>query len=176
MHLPTAEKIASVAEIKERLQNNEIAIATQYVGIKVEKVTELRKKLRDADCEYKVYKNTLTKRALDELGFGEAAQFMEGPTAWAFSKDPVTPAKLLKDFAKGSEHVKIRGGVLGGRVVTEAQMKALADLPSRDVLLAQLVGTIAAPLSSFVGVLNAVPRSVVTVIDQIRKQKEESAA
>lgn len=170
--MPTAEKIASVEEIKERLQQYQIAIATQYVGIKVEKVTELRKKLRDADCEYKVYKNTLTKRALDELGLGEAAAFMEGPTAWTFANDPVTPAKLLKDFAKGAEQVKVRGGVLAGRVVDEAGMKALADLPPREVLLGMVVGAIAAPLSSFVGVLNAVPRNLVNVLDQVRKQKE----
>jgi large subunit ribosomal protein L10 len=172
--LPTVEKIASVAEIKERLQNNEIAIATQYVGIKVEKVTALRKKLRDANCEYKVYKNTLAKRALDELGLGDAAGFMEGPTAWAFSNDPVTPAKLLKEFAKESDFVKVRGGVLGGRVVNEQQLKALADLPSREQLLSQVVGTIAAPLQNLLGVLNAVPRSMVNVLDQIRKQKEEA--
>lgn len=174
--MPTAEKIASVAEIKERLQNNEIAIATQYVGIKVETVTALRKKLRDANCEYKVYKNTLAKRALDELGLGEAAGFMEGPTAWAFSKDPVAPAKLLKEFAKESDFVKVRGGVLSGRVVNEQQLKALADLPSREQLLSQVVGTIAAPLQNLLGVLNAVPRSMVNVLDQIRKQKEEAGA
>ncbi len=174
--MPTVEKIASVAEIKERLQEYDIAIATQYVGIKSEQVTALRKKLRDSDCEYKVYKNTLAKRALDELGMGEAAHCMEGPTAWAFSKDPVTPAKILKDFAKDSTFVKVRGGVLNGKPVTEAQLTALADLPPREVLLAMVVGAIAAPLSAFVGVLNAVPRSAVTVIDQIRKQKEEAGA
>jgi large subunit ribosomal protein L10 len=174
--LPTAEKIASVAEIKERLQEHDIAIATQYVGIKVEAVTALRKKLRDAGCEYKVYKNTLAKRALDELGLGDAAAYMDGPTAWAFSNDPVTPAKILKDFSKDVQFVKVRGGVLQGRVVSDAQLAALADLPPREVLLAQVVGAIAAPLSAFVGTLNAVPRSVVNVLDQIRKQKEGAGA
>lgn len=170
--MPTAEKIASVEEIKERLQSSEIAIATQYVGITVESVTALRKKLREAGCDYKVYKNTLAKRALDELGYGAAAEFMEGPTAWTFSNDPVAPAKVLKDFAAEVPFVKVRGGVLNGRVVDEAGLKALASLPSREVLLGQVVGAIAAPLSSFVGVLNAVPRNLVNVLDQVRKQKE----
>jgi len=171
--LATAEKIASVAEFKERLENSRIAIATQYVGINVEKVTELRKRLREANCEYMVYKNNLTKRALDELELSDAAQYMEGPTAWAFSEDAVAPAKVLKEFAEDVEFIKVRGGVLVGDVVTEEQVKALADLPPREVLLAQLVGTIAAPMRNMLGVLQAVPRNLVNVIDQIQKKKEE---
>ena len=171
--MATAEKIASVAEFKERVENNRIAIATQYVGISVEKVTELRKKLREADCEYKVYKNNLAKRALDELELGDAAQYMDGPTAWAFSDDAVAPAKVLKEFAEDVDFIKVRGGVLVGSVVSEDQVKALADLPPREVLLAQLVGTIAAPMRNMLGVLQAVPRNMVNVVDQIKKKKEE---
>ena len=171
--MPTAQKEAVVAEFKERLEASEIAIATQYVGISVEKVTELRKKLRDADCEYKVYKNNLVRLALRELDLESAADCMEGPTAWAFSKDPVAPAKVLKDFGEDSKFVHLRGGVLSGSVVDEAQLKALADLPTRDQLLSQLVGVIAAPMRNLLGVFQAVPRNTVNVLDQIRKKKEE---
>ena len=170
--MPTAEKIASVAEIKERLQEHDIAIATQYVGIKVEAVTALRKKLRDAGCEYKVYKNTLATIALNDLGYGEAAQYINGPTAWAFSTDPVAPAKLLKELAVKNKFVVMNGGVLSGKVVSGKQLDALANLPSRHVLLGQVVGTIAMPMRNLVGALSAVPRGLVNVLDQIKKQKE----
>lgn len=171
------EKIASVAEIKERLENCEIAIASTYIGINVEAVTNLRRRLREAGVEYKVYKNTLARRALKELDL-EAADCMTGPTAWAFSSDPVAPAKILKEFAKKSKQITMVGGVLGGKAVSADQLNALASLPSREQLLAQVVGTIAAPLRNLVGTLNAVPRNLVCVIDQIQKKKaaEEAAA
>lgn len=167
------EKVASVAEFKERVEANEIAVLTQYVGISVENVTKLRTQLREAGIEYKVYKNTLARRALTELGMESAADLMNGPTAWAFSKDPVAPAKILKEFAKTNKKVSMGGGVLNGRVLTADDMKALADLPSREQLLAQVVGTIAAPLRSTVNVLNALPRNLVSVLDQIQKKKAE---
>lgn len=174
--MPTQENINVVAEIKERLENNDIAIISQYVGVNVAQVTDLRRQLRESGVEYKVYKNTLATLALKELGLEDAAEFMEGPTAWAFANDPVTPAKILKDFGKKVKFVTMSGGVLSGFVVDQGQLQALADLPSRDQLLAQVVGTIAAPLSGFVGVLNAVPRSLVNVLDQVREQKEKADA
>jgi large subunit ribosomal protein L10 len=174
--LPTKEKIEAVAEMKERLANNQIAIATKYVGMNVFQATNLRTKLRESGVEFKVYKNTLARRALNELGMGKAADFMEGPTAWAFSKDPVAPAKVLKDFGKEVPFVMMQGGVLEGQPVSPAQLEALASLPPRDMLIAQVVGTIAMPLRNAVGALGALPRNLVNALDQIRKQKEEQAA
>jgi len=174
--LPKPEKLEAVAELKERIQNSQICVMTKYVGINAEQSTQLRSKLRGQGVQYKVYKNTLASRVLDELGHGEAKSFMEGPTGWAFSADPVAPSKVLKDFNKEVPKVEMLGGILEGRVISRVQLNALADLPSREVLLAQVVGAIAAPLSSFVGVLNALPRNLVNVLDQIRKQKEESGA
>ena len=174
--MPRPEKVAAIAEIKDRIKDSEIAILTQYMGINVEQVTELRRKLRESDVDYKVYKNTLAKRALDELDLGEAAKFMDGPTAWAFSKDPVAPAKILKEFADSVKFIAMSGGILDGKIISQAQLEALATLPSRDQLLAQLVGTIAAPLRNFVGALNAIPRNFVNVLDQIKKKKEEEGA
>ena len=116
------EKIDVVAEIKDRIAHHEISILARYIGITVEQVTLLRKKLREQGIVLKVYKNTLAKRALDELGLSEAVRFIEGPTAWAFSKDPVAPAKVLKDFAKDVEAVGMSGGILSGRIVTKEQL------------------------------------------------------
>ncbi len=166
------EKIDAVGEIKERIEASQIVVMTKYIGMNAAQATQLRAKLRAASVKFKVYKNTLAKRALDELNLSDAAQFLDGPIAWAFSDDPVTPAKVLADFGKEVPVVQMSGGILEGNVVTLEQLKALADLPPRDALLAQVVGTIAAPLRSFVGVLNAVPRNLVNVLDQIRKQKE----
>lgn len=168
------EKENAVAEIKERVANSRIAIMTKYVGVNVEQVTDLRKRLRDAGAEYKVYKNTLARRALRELELEQAADFMEGPTAWAFCEDPVAPAKVLKEFSKQVDFVGMQGGILVGEIVSPEKLQALADLPPRDVLLAQTVGTIAAPLRNFVGTLQALPRNLVNVLDQVKKQKEEA--
>ncbi|NLN93531.1 MAG: 50S ribosomal protein L10 [Candidatus Hydrogenedens sp.] len=174
--MPTEQKIKTVAEIKERVSGSSISIITQFVGMNVEQATTLRKQLREAGAQLKVYKNNLAKIALDDLGLSSAAEFMEGPTAWAFCDDPVAPAKVLKDFSKEVQFIVMRGGVLSGAVVNAQQMEALAALPSREVLLAQVVGTIAAPLRDTVGVLSALPRNLVNALDQIRQQKEETPA
>lgn len=169
------EKEAAVAELKQRLQESEAAIISQYVGINVAQVTELRRKMREAGVDYKVYKNTLAAIALKELGFDGASKYMTGPTAWAFSKDPVAPAKILKEFSKQVDKVAMSGGIVSGKVVGPESLKALADLPSIDQLRAQVVGVIAMPLRNVVGALSALPRNLANVVDQIRKQKEEGA-
>lgn len=170
------EKEESVAQMKERLQECSIAIASQYQGITVEQVTRLRSQMRAQNIHFKVYKNTLATRALKELNLEAAAQFMDGPTIWAFSKDPVAPAKILKEFAKEVDKVKVNGGILDGKPVDAAMLEKLADLPSREQLLGQLVGVLAAPLQNFVGVMAAVPRNFVNVVDAIKRQKEGGAA
>lgn len=174
--MPTPEKTEVISELKDRITNSEITILSHYVGINVEQDTALRRKLRENNVRYKVYKNTLATRALDELGLSEAAAFMDGPTAWAFSSDPVAPAKILKAFGKEVVALGMNGAIYNGRILSLSELNALADLPSREVLLAQVVGTIAAPLRNLVGTLNALPRNLVSVLDQIRKQKEEQQA
>lgn len=170
------DKVDAVAELKDRIGSNELTIMTHYMGITVAQVTALRKKLRDQGVQYKVYKNTLAKRALDELGLSDAVRYIIGPTAWAFSRDPVAPAKAIKDFAKDVPALGMNGGILSGRPVSKEQLEALASLPPREVLLAQVVGTIAAPMRNLVGALSALPRNLVGVLDQVRKQKEEQQA
>lgn len=171
--MPTTEKEQVIAEFKERVEQNRIAIAARFIGINAAEATELRRKLRDNGVQFKVYKNTLAARALDEMGLSDAVPYMEGPTAWAFCEDPVAPAKVLKEYAKGNEKVAMNGGVLQGAVLTPERLQALADLPSREQLVAQTVGTIATPLRNFVSVMAAPMRNFVNVVEQIRKQKEE---
>lgn len=170
--MPTPEKIQTVQEIKERLESNAIAVMTQFKGITVAQDTELRKRLREAGIQYKVYKNTLARIALREIGAEKAADFMDGPTAWAFSKDPVAPAKILKEFSKEVPVIQIVGGVMGGRPLTKEQVISLANLPPKEVLQAQVIGAIAGPLRKLVTVLSAVPRNLVTVLNEIKKKKE----
>ncbi|MFP6598527.1 MAG: 50S ribosomal protein L10 [Candidatus Hydrogenedentota bacterium] len=174
--MATPEKEAVIAELKEKIQNSAVAIMSQYKGISADDVTTLRAKLRDENITYKVYKNTLAKRALDEIDLSEASQFMDGPIAWAFSDDPVAPAKALKTFSKDVKSIVMLGGILDCEIVDAAKLEKLADLPSRDQLIAQVVGTIAMPLRNLVGTLNAVPRNMVNVIEAIRKKKEEEEA
>ena len=174
--MATQQKIDSVAELKQQLQGHQLAVITKYIGIDAGQVSNLRKQLRDKQIEYKVYKNNLAKRALDELELGDAAEFMDGPTAWAFSDDPVAPSKILKDFGKEVPQVEMLGGILDGKIVSKAQLEVLASLPPREVLLAQIAGTIAAPIRDAVRAINAIPSGLVNVLDQIRKQKEEAAA
>lgn len=170
------EKEASIAELKNDIQNSSVAIMTKYQGITVAEVTSLRASLRAEKVKFKVFKNSLAKRALAELELSGAAAFMEGPTAWAFCEDPVAPARILKKYTKDIAVLQVRGGILDGKPVDAAMLDALADLPSRDQLLGQLVGTFAAPLRGFLGTLQAVPRDFVGVLAALKKKQEEGAA
>jgi large subunit ribosomal protein L10 len=174
--MPRPDKVEAVDEIKSRIEGSSIAIVTQYQGITVEQVTDLRSKLRSEGVTFKVYKNTLAKRALDDMGLSDAVAYMEGPIAWAFCEDPVAPAKILKKFSESVPAIVMRGGILDGKPVSSDQLDSLADLPSQDQLRAQLVGTLAMPLRNFVGALSAVPRNLANVLEQVRKQKEEAEA
>lgn len=170
------EKEATVTELRERITTSSVVVLAKYMGMNAQQATTLREKLRDRHVQFKVYKNTLAKRALDELGLSDAAAFMDGPTAWAFADDPVAVPQVLRDFNKEVPAVEMGGGILDGRIVSKAQLDVLASLPPRKVLLGQVAGTMAAPLRNLVGVLHAVPRNLVNVLDQVKRQKEESGA
>ena len=163
-----------VAEIKDRFERAGSVVLVDYRGISVEQVTQLRKQFREAGVEYVVLKNTLVKRALSELAIDGFDSLLEGPSAFAFGfEDPVAPAKIMNDFITKTknEHLKIKGGLIDGKALDVAGVKALADLPSREVLIAKIMGSLNAPVTNFVGVLSATLRSLVYAIEAIRKQK-----
>ncbi|MDK2821751.1 MAG: large subunit ribosomal protein [Clostridia bacterium] len=169
-------KAQIVAELKNKLDKSIVSILTDYRGLDVAEMTKLRRKLREAGVEFKVVKNTLTKRAAHELGFEELDSYLEGPTAIAFSEtDPVAPAKILNEVTRDNKTFKIKAGILEGNFIDTDKIKALADLPSREELLAKLAGGFQAPISGLVNVLAGNLRNLVYVLEAIRKKKEEAA-
>ncbi|SHK31504.1 large subunit ribosomal protein L10 [Anaerobranca californiensis DSM 14826] len=167
------EKALVVAELKEKFGSAQAAIITDYRGLDVARVTKLRAKLREAGVEYKVIKNTLAKLAVQDTELSELQQHLQGPTAVAFSyNDPVAAAKIISEFAKDNKELEIKAGILEGKVIDLAGVKALADLPSREVLIAQVLAGIQAPITGFVNVMQGNVRNLVYVLEAIRKQKE----
>ncbi|NLV54920.1 MAG: 50S ribosomal protein L10 [Acidimicrobiales bacterium] len=159
MDNPRADKVAVVAEVSERLESSEAAVLTEYRGLDVAALSDLRRALRDAGGTYKIYKNTLVRLAARERGL-EIDDLLTGPTAIAFVEgDAAGVAKALRDFAKTNTALVIKGGVLGGDRLSPDDVTALADLPSRDQLLAEIAGLFAAPMQQFASLLDAVPRS-----------------
>jgi large subunit ribosomal protein L10 len=150
-------KAAKISEIKEKLQKSQAAVFSKYQGLTVEEDTNLRKQLRDSGIEYKVYKNTLTTLAANELGFGEATKFLVGPISIAFGYEDVTaPARILNNFAKEHKKLQLQGGLVQGVVYDVDKIKKLATIPSREVLIAKLLGSFKSPISNFAYVLNAI--------------------
>jgi len=151
-----AEKQQAVNEIAAKLKENTTTVIADYRGLNVAQVTELRKQLRAADVEFQVLKNSLVSRAAASVELSELDSVLTGPTAVAFGKDAVAPAKILSEFAKKNEALKIKGGVVEGRVVDEAQIQALASLPSREGLLSMLLSVLQAPVRNFALAVKAV--------------------
>src|SRR5688500_6851554 len=157
---PRPEKVAVVDEVKDRLQSSSAAILTEYRGMKVGDLSTLRRSLRESGGEYKIYKNTLVRFAVKDLGLDELESMLVGPTAIAFVEgDAVGVAKTLRDYARTNPLLIVKGGVLGESVLSAADAAALADIPPREVLLARLAGMLAAPMQQFAGLLQAVPRN-----------------
>jgi large subunit ribosomal protein L10 len=157
---PRPEKVAVVDEVKERLQSSSAAILTEYRGLKVGELSTLRRSLRASGGDYKIYKNTLVRFAVKDLGLDELESLLVGPTAIAFvDGDAVGVAKALRDYARTNPNLIVKGGVLGESVLSAADAAALADIPPREVLLARFAGLLAAPMQQFAGLLQAVPRN-----------------
>ena len=161
MDNPRPEKVAVVEEVRARLSDAEGALLTEYRGLTVAELAELRTALAKVGGEYKVYKNTLVKLAIAGGPHETMAELLTGPTAIAFVDGDVSAvAKALRDFSRTNAHLVIKGGVVGEGTVSAAEITALADLPSRDVLLAQLAGALAAPLRQLAGLFEALPRNL----------------
>jgi len=174
MDQPRPEKVAVVDEVRERLSASKAVLLTEYRGINVDGMAELRRALREAGGEYKVYKNTLVRLATRELGH-DLDDLLVGPTALAFvpdteGADPALVAKALKAFGKDNPELIVKGGLLGDRFLSAADTKALADVAPREELLARLAGGLAAPMQRFASLLSAVPRDfaygLAALIDQ----------
>ena len=151
------QKQAVVADLAEMLKNSPAGVLVNYQGITVDADTKLRKSLREAGVKYMVMKNSLTGRACDEVGLGEMKQYLTGMTAIAISEsDPIAPAKIMKEYAEKVESFEILAGYLDGAVVSKETVTALADIPSKEVLIAKFLGSIKSPLYGFAYALQAV--------------------
>jgi large subunit ribosomal protein L10 len=154
------EKVAVVDEIRTKLGEADAAILTEYRGLTVSELSQLRSALRPAATEYKVFKNTLARRAADEAGLTDLSSLLEGPTAIAFVRgDAVTAAKAIRDFGRGAPALVVKGGLLGTRVLSPEDVEALADIEPREVLLARLAGGLQAPLTKAAGLFQAFTRN-----------------
>jgi large subunit ribosomal protein L10 len=157
---PRPEKVAVVDEVRARLSSASAALLTEYRGLNVKDLANLRTAVRDAGGEYKIYKNTLVRLAVHDQGLAELEALLTGPTAIAFvDGDAVLVAKSLRDFARTNPNLVIKGGVLGTKVLSDADASALADVAPREELLARLAGGLAAPLRQLAGLMAALPRN-----------------
>jgi len=170
------DKKAAVAEIGAKVADAQSIVLAEYRGLEVGDMTALRAKARNAGVFLRVLKNTLARRAVAGTPFEGLAEHMSGPLAYGISTDPVAAAKVLNEFAKANEKFVIRAGAMAGQVMTPKQVATLAALPSREELLAKLLGTMQAPITKFVQTLNEVPARFVRTVAAVRDQKEKQAA
>jgi large subunit ribosomal protein L10 len=166
------EKEAVIAEAAQLLSDRENLFVSDYRGLTVEQLTELRGKLRESGATFKVVKNTLGGIAADRSGRENAKELLTGPTAVTFcGEDLVAAAKALADFARTNPQLVVRGGLLSAALIDAAGVKALASLPPRDVLVAQVVGTMAAPITGLVTVLHGTISGFVRALNQVAEQR-----
>jgi large subunit ribosomal protein L10 len=169
------EKVAAVAEIRERLTESDAAVLTEYRGLKVSELAELRGALRPAGTDFKIFKNTLARRAAEEAGLTDLIPMLEGPTAIAFVKgDAVIAAKTLRDFGRTNAALVVKGGLLGTNVLDAANVTALADVAPREVLLARLAGGFQAPMVKAAGLFSAFTRNMAYGIKALIDQRIEA--
>jgi large subunit ribosomal protein L10 len=167
------QKAAAVAEIAESIKEAGAVFAVDYRGISVPQAAELRTRLRDVDATFRVVKNSLTERAVDEVGADTLKALLEGPTALTFVRgDAALAAKAIQTFRRETETLEFKGGLLGDEAVDTEQLLALARLPARDVLYGQLVGVVASPISGLVRGLNALIAGLALQLGQIAEKKE----
>lgn len=172
MDNPRPEKVAVVDEVRERLQSSTAVLLTEYRGLKVGEIADLRRSLHAAGGDYKIYKNTLVRFAVRELGLTDVEELLVGPTAVAFvDGDAAAVAKTLRDFSRTNPNLVIKGGLLGDKALSADDTKALAELPSREVLLARIAGGLAAPMQQFAGLLQALPRNLAYGLKALVDQK-----
>jgi large subunit ribosomal protein L10 len=174
--VPTPAKAAVIDEITERFQSSSAAVLTEYRGLTVAQLTQLRRSLGEGSS-YAVVKNTLTKRAAEQVGFADLAPLLNGPTAIAVSEgDPVNAAKAIRDFARANPLLVVKGGVVEGRTVGAAEVTALADVEPREVLLAKLAGAMKGNLTKAAGLFQAPLSQVARLAAALQEKKDAPAA
>lgn len=171
MGLSLDDKKAVVAEVGAELARAQAIVLAENRGLEVGQMTELRKRARNAGIFFRVVKNTLARRAVADTPFSELADKMVGPLAYGISSDPVALAKVLHEFAKGNDKLAIRGGAMANYVMSAKDVASLATMPSREELLATLLGTMQAPVAQFVRTLNEVPSRFVRTLAAVRDAK-----
>ena len=176
MSLNLEQKKAVVAEVSAQVDKAQAIIVAEYRGLGVGVMTDLRAKARKAGVYLRVMKNTLVRRAVKDTPFDKLAEKMTGPLVYSISSDPVASAKVLNDFAKANERFVIKAGGLPNSVISAKEVTALANMPSREQLLATLLGTMQAPVAKFVQTLNEVPGRFVRTLAAVRDQKEKAVA
>ena len=171
MSLNLEQKKAVVVEVSEQVSTAQAIIVAEYRGLQVGEMTELRAQARKSGVYLRVLKNTLVRRAVEGTPFSGLANEMVGPLVFGISSDPVSAAKVLSDFAKANDKLIIKAGAMPNQVMDVNAVQALASLPSRDELLAKLLGTMQAPVAKFVRTLNEVPTKFVRGLAAVRDQK-----
>jgi large subunit ribosomal protein L10 len=174
--LSLEQKQATVSEVSAKLGTAQAVIVAEYRGLDVGRVTQLRAKSRKSGMYLKVLKNTLARRAVKGTPFEKLAEQMSGPLMYGISDDPVAGAKVFSDFAKENELFVIRGGAMPNAVMSAKEVRALAALPSREELIAKLLGTMQAPMTKLVRTLNEVPGKFVRTLAAVRDAREKTAA
>ena len=174
MSLNRQEKAVVIEEVAGQVAKAQSVVIAEYRGLDVASVTVLRKQARESGVYLRVLKNTLVRRALTDTAFAELSDQLVGPLMYAVSEDPVAAAKTMADFAKTNPNLVIKGGAMPNSLLDEAGVKALASMPSRDELLAKLLGTMQAPITQFVRTLNEVPTKFVRGLAAVCEQKESA--
>jgi len=170
--LPREDKIEVVRELREDIERSNALLLTDYRGLTVKEISALRRSLREAGAEYKVVKNSLFELAAESMADSGLPQLLEGPTAVAFVRnDPVLSAKVIADFMREHKTLSIKGGFVEGQLYTADQIQALSKVPPRDVLVAQLLGSIQLPISNLVGTLQGLVSSLVYTLQAVADQK-----
>lgn len=176
MSLNLEQKQAMVAEVSAQLAQAQAVILAEYRSLRVEEMTDLRRKARGSGVYLRVLKNTLARRAVADTPFKGLAEQMVGPLAYGISSDPVAAAKVLQEFAKGNDRLVIKAGAMPNVLMSAREVANLAMMPSRQELLAMLLGTMQAPIAKFVRTLNEVPGKFARALAAVREQKEKQAA
>lgn len=176
MALRFEDKQALVAEVHAVAAKAQSVVAAEYRGLTVAKLTDLRAKARNSGVYLRVVKNTLARRAVADTPFKVLAEQMSGPLAYGISADPVAAAKVLSDYAKSNDKLVIKGGAMANQVMSAKDVVRLASMPSREQLLAQLLGTMLAPVSKFVQTLNEVPGKFVRTLAAVHDSREKQSA